>query len=68
LVRSLDKDVVRRRLVQLLTQLCNDLKIFVVAEGVETAAERDALIDLGIDLLQGYLFARPAGPFVAPQF
>jgi EAL domain-containing protein (putative c-di-GMP-specific phosphodiesterase class I) len=40
----------------------------VVAEGVETPAERDALIDLGIDLLQGYLFARPAGPFVAPQF
>jgi EAL domain-containing protein (putative c-di-GMP-specific phosphodiesterase class I)/CheY-like chemotaxis protein len=68
LVRSLDKDVVRRRLVQLLTQLCNDLKIHVVAEGVETAAERDALIDLGIDLLQGYLFARPAAPFVTPQF
>jgi EAL domain-containing protein (putative c-di-GMP-specific phosphodiesterase class I) len=68
LVRSLDKDVVRRRLVQLLTQLCNDLNISVVAEGVETPAERDALIDLGIDLLQGYLFARPAAPFVVPQF
>ena len=68
LVRGLDKDAVRRRLVQLLTQLCNDLKISVVAEGVETPAERDALIDLGIDLLQGYLFARPAAPFVAPVF
>jgi EAL domain-containing protein (putative c-di-GMP-specific phosphodiesterase class I)/CheY-like chemotaxis protein len=68
LVRGLDKDVVRRRMVQLLTQLCNDLKIFVVAEGVETIAERDALVDLGIDLLQGYLFARPAAPFVTPQF
>jgi EAL domain-containing protein (putative c-di-GMP-specific phosphodiesterase class I) len=68
LVRGLDKDVVRRRLVQLLTQLCNDLKISVVAEGVETTAERDALVDLGIDLLQGYLFARPAAPFVTPIF
>lgn len=68
LVRGLDKDVVRRRLVQLLTQLCNDLNISVVAEGVETAAERDTLIDLGIDLLQGYLFARPAPPFVDPIF
>ncbi|HTU57997.1 MAG TPA: EAL domain-containing protein [Polyangiales bacterium] len=68
LVRGLDKDAVRRRLVQLLTQLCNDLKISVVAEGVETVAERDALIDLGIDLLQGYLFARPAAPFVVPVF
>jgi EAL domain-containing protein (putative c-di-GMP-specific phosphodiesterase class I) len=68
LVRGLDTDPVRRRLVRLLAELCNDLGIFVVAEGVETPAERDALIDLGIDLLQGYLFARPAAPFVRPQF
>ena len=68
LVRDLDKDAVRRRLVQLLIELCNDLSISVVAEGVETPAERDALIELGIDLLQGYLFARPAAPFVAPVF
>jgi EAL domain-containing protein (putative c-di-GMP-specific phosphodiesterase class I) len=68
LVRGLDTDPVRRRLVRLLAELCNDLGIFVVAEGVETAPERDALIDLGIDLLQGYLFARPAAPFVKPLF
>jgi EAL domain-containing protein (putative c-di-GMP-specific phosphodiesterase class I) len=68
LVRGLDTDPVRRRLVRLLAELCNDLGIFVVAEGVETIPERDALIDLGIDLLQGYLFARPAAPFVRPQF
>jgi EAL domain-containing protein (putative c-di-GMP-specific phosphodiesterase class I) len=68
LVRGLDSDPVRRRLVRLLAELCSDLGIFVVAEGVETAGERDALIDLGIDLLQGYLFARPAAPFVIPQF
>jgi EAL domain-containing protein (putative c-di-GMP-specific phosphodiesterase class I) len=68
LVRGLDSDPVRRRLVRLLTELCNDLGIFVVAEGVETAPERDALIDLGVDLLQGYLFARPAAPFAQPKF
>jgi EAL domain-containing protein (putative c-di-GMP-specific phosphodiesterase class I) len=68
LVRGLDTDPVRRRLVRLLAELCNDLGIFVVAEGVETPAERDALIELGIDLLQGYLFARPAAPFVQPKF
>ena len=68
LVRGLDKDPVRRRLVRLLTELCNDLGIFVVAEGVETPAERDALIELGVDLLQGYLFARPAAPFATPKF
>lgn len=68
LVRGLDSDPVRRRLVRLLSELCGDLGIFVVAEGVETPAERDALIELGIDLLQGYLFARPAAPFVKPNF
>jgi EAL domain-containing protein (putative c-di-GMP-specific phosphodiesterase class I) len=68
LVRGLDTDPVRTRLVQLLAELCTDLGIFVVAEGVETANERDALIRLGIDLLQGYLFARPSAPFPEPNF
>jgi EAL domain-containing protein (putative c-di-GMP-specific phosphodiesterase class I) len=68
LVRGLDNDPVRKRLVQLLAELCSDLGIFVVAEGVETANERDALVKLGIDLLQGYLFARPGAPFPEPKF
>jgi EAL domain-containing protein (putative c-di-GMP-specific phosphodiesterase class I) len=37
--------------------------MIVVAEGVESIAERDVLIDLGCDYLQGYLFARPGAPF-----
>jgi EAL domain-containing protein (putative c-di-GMP-specific phosphodiesterase class I) len=68
LVRGLDTDPVRKRLVQLLAELCSDLGIFVVAEGVETPNERDALVKLGIDLLQGYLFARPSAPFAEPVF
>jgi EAL domain-containing protein (putative c-di-GMP-specific phosphodiesterase class I) len=39
-----------------------------VAEGVELPAERDALVELGCDLLQGYLFARPAPGFPEPSF
>lgn len=31
----------------------------VIAEGVETEAERRALLDLGADWGQGYLFGRP---------
>jgi hypothetical protein len=31
--------------------------------GVKTKEERDAVIDLGCDLLQGYLLARPGKPF-----
>ncbi|HKU39177.1 MAG TPA: EAL domain-containing protein [Polyangiales bacterium] len=68
LVRGLDCDPVRTRLVQLLAELCSDLGIFVVAEGVETKNERDALLKLNIDLLQGYLFARPGAPFPQPSF
>jgi EAL domain-containing protein (putative c-di-GMP-specific phosphodiesterase class I) len=35
----------------------------VVAEGIETRGERDALVELECDLMQGYHFARPDRPF-----
>jgi EAL domain-containing protein (putative c-di-GMP-specific phosphodiesterase class I) len=35
----------------------------VIAEGIETMEERDALVEMGCDFLQGYLFARPGRPF-----
>ena len=68
LVRGVDADPVKRKLVRVLGDLCRDLGILVVAEGVETAGERDTLVDLGCDLLQGYLFARPGAPFPEPTF
>lgn len=68
LVRGVDEDPVKRKLVRLLGDLCQDLGILVVAEGVETASERDTLVTLGCDLLQGYLFARPGAPFPEPSF
>lgn len=66
LVRDIDSQPVKRRLVRSMTDLCKDMNLLVVAEGVETPAERDAVIEAGCHLLQGYLFARPARPFVAP--
>jgi EAL domain-containing protein (putative c-di-GMP-specific phosphodiesterase class I)/CheY-like chemotaxis protein len=68
LVRGVDTDPVKRKLVRVLGDLCRDLGILVVAEGVETPGERDTLVDLGCDLLQGYLFARPGAPFPLPVF
>lgn len=63
LIRNLDREELKRKLVGSLTSLCKDLGMLVVAEGVETVGERDTAVELGCDLLQGYLFARPAPPF-----
>src|SRR6185295_13051726 len=60
LVREISHDATKQQLVATLTRLCADLHIRSVCEGIETAAERDTLLSLGCDLLQGYLFARPA--------
>jgi EAL domain-containing protein (putative c-di-GMP-specific phosphodiesterase class I) len=68
LVRDIDKDPVKRRLASLVIQLCRDLHIEVVGEGVETRNERDVLLELGCDLLQGYLFGRPSPPFCTAVF
>jgi EAL domain-containing protein (putative c-di-GMP-specific phosphodiesterase class I)/ActR/RegA family two-component response regulator len=63
LTRGVDKDRTRQRLIGSLTALCHDMGMLVVTEGVETADERDAVAALGCELLQGYLFGKPAPPF-----
>jgi EAL domain-containing protein (putative c-di-GMP-specific phosphodiesterase class I) len=63
LVRGVDRQPIKRRLVASLQTLGEPLGITVVAEGVETSAERDTLVSIGCDLFQGYLFARPARGF-----
>lgn len=60
LVRGVDTDRVRRTIVASIQRMCEELGITLVAEGIETDAEHRALRDLGVDLLQGYFFARPA--------
>jgi EAL domain-containing protein (putative c-di-GMP-specific phosphodiesterase class I) len=60
LVRDVDKNPMKGKLVRSMTALCKDLGMLVVAEGVETIEERDRLVELGCDLLQGYLLGRPA--------
>src|SRR5690606_13042912 len=66
LVSGVHADPFKRGLIRAINQLCADQGIVVVAEGVETVSQRDTLIELGCDLLQGYLFARPAAGFPAP--
>jgi EAL domain-containing protein (putative c-di-GMP-specific phosphodiesterase class I) len=63
LVRDVDKSTTKEKLIRSMTLLCKELGIMVVAEGVETAQERATLVELGCDLLQGYLHAKPGRPF-----
>jgi diguanylate cyclase (GGDEF)-like protein/PAS domain S-box-containing protein len=46
-------------IVRAVTRLAHDLGLAWVAEGVETEAQRDALLALGAGFGQGYLFSRP---------
>ncbi|MFN7133380.1 MAG: EAL domain-containing protein, partial [Myxococcales bacterium] len=65
LVRGVQHDARRRRLVGAVVELCRSLGAITVAEGVETEEERAVLSELGCDLLQGYLLGRPARGFPA---
>jgi EAL domain-containing protein (putative c-di-GMP-specific phosphodiesterase class I) len=68
LVRDVHLAPTKRTLVRTLTTMCRELGMLVVAEGIETAPERDVLAEAGCELLQGYLFARPEPPFVVPSW
>lgn len=63
IVRDVEESPIKQKLIRSMTSLAREMGILVVAEGVETLAERDALVDLGVDLFQGFLFARPGRPF-----
>jgi EAL domain-containing protein (putative c-di-GMP-specific phosphodiesterase class I)/CheY-like chemotaxis protein len=63
LVRDVHCTPTKQKIIRSMVRLCKDMGILVVAEGVETSDERDALGELGCDLLQGFLFARPGRAF-----
>lgn len=65
LIRNVDTNVARQAIVRSLVRLCDEMSIQVIAEGIETPAERDCLYDAGIHLMQGCLFAKPAFQSVA---
>jgi EAL domain-containing protein (putative c-di-GMP-specific phosphodiesterase class I) len=59
----MDLDPVAVRICEVVTTLAHALGLSVIAEGVETQAQREQLERIGCDLLQGFLLARPlSGP------
>jgi EAL domain-containing protein (putative c-di-GMP-specific phosphodiesterase class I)/GGDEF domain-containing protein len=63
LTRHLERSVVKQKLVGTLRDFCRQAGIALVAEGIETQAQLDALLALGITYGQGFLFARPGSPY-----
>ncbi len=59
LVRDIDKDNVKLTLVQVISELAKKINSHVIAEGIETEEEYNAILSLGVEYGQGYLFARP---------
>lgn len=60
LVRDVDTSKPKQVIIRGIVSICQSLNIRVLAEGIETPGERDFLRDAGINLMQGYLFCKPA--------
>ena len=58
-IGQINENKASRALVDAVIRLAHALDLNVVAEGVETEAQREALADLGCDQMQGYLFSKP---------
>lgn len=60
LIRNIDTDKAKQSIVKNSLNIFADLNITPVAEGIETLAEYKWLKAAGIELMQGYLLAKPA--------
>ena len=60
LIRNIERDKIRQAIIKGIMQVCTELSAKVIAEGVETYEELSVLQSFGIELFQGYYFAKPA--------
>jgi EAL domain-containing protein (putative c-di-GMP-specific phosphodiesterase class I) len=59
LIRSISTTGAKQAILHAVNNICTDLGIDIIAEGVESIEELNFLVDNGISLIQGYLIARP---------
>jgi EAL domain-containing protein (putative c-di-GMP-specific phosphodiesterase class I)/CheY-like chemotaxis protein len=62
LVRDIDRNSIKRKIVQAMTSLCREMSVEILAEGVETEDERQTLGFLGCHQHQGSAYACPQSP------
>jgi EAL domain-containing protein (putative c-di-GMP-specific phosphodiesterase class I) len=60
MISNIHQDFVKQSIFSGIRQICESLSIEIVAEGVETADEFHWLNEAGVNIFQGYYFARPA--------
>lgn len=65
LVRNIDQDKFRQAIVKGIIQVSNDIGSIVISEGIESKAELETLQSFGLELFQGYYFAKPAFQSIA---
>jgi len=58
-VMDIDSQPSCRAIVKSVVDLCKNLKLSCVVEGIEAAAQVEILQDLGCEIFQGYLFGKP---------
>jgi EAL domain-containing protein (putative c-di-GMP-specific phosphodiesterase class I) len=68
LIRNVHSKGPRQAIIRGLMRTCFDLGIDIIAEGVETESEYYWLRDEGIDLFQGFLFAKPEFESLSTNF
>lgn len=59
IVRDVDKDIDKQLIISNIVSYAHRQNMLIIAEGLETAAELEKVLELGVDLLQGYYLARP---------
>lgn len=63
LIRNINKNRLQYAMVKSLADLAEAANIELIAEGIETVEEMEALVKLGIHYGQGYYFAKPSESF-----
>ena len=61
-LKGIEQDIVSLNLVKTISEMCENLDLQCILEGVETERQAELLNDIGCTAYQGYLFARPMNP------
>jgi EAL domain-containing protein (putative c-di-GMP-specific phosphodiesterase class I) len=63
IVRGVDSNVLKQELIRAIKRLAREMGSVVIAEGIETQKELEALKKIGISVGQGYIFSKPGPAF-----